>query len=319
MNRIQVHVLIQLLHAKGIGARSLDRILTVIAAKQSNLDEFSRSSDSELSTRFSLRGDVIASYRLSRDVASRIVDRLEQQDVSVIVKGESRYPARLYQILGRLAPPILFVKGNINILEDKSVGFCGSRRSTLESIEATREIAHLLATRTVNVISGYAVGVDMAAHTSALMAKGVTTLVLAEGILDFVPRGSLREWISPTNTLIVSQFLPTGKWMVGNAMQRNETICALSNSMVLIESRSSGGTFAAGNAALRLGRPLFLLSSRAELEDSIAYNHFLNLGAKPINRSHRGYGIEALMDATKHDFEGRRANTELGPLFSLDI
>lgn len=55
--------------------------------------------------------------------------------------------------------------------------------------------------------------------------------------------------------------------------------------MVVIESGTSGGTFEAGKAALRLKVPLFV-ADYAEPAASAAGNvYFLNHGARPLRRS----------------------------------
>jgi DNA processing protein len=106
-------------------------------------------------------------------------------------------------------------------------------------------------------VSGGAKGVDIAAHKTALTHGGTTTVVLAEGILQYRMRHELRDIFDPARTLVVSEFFPEDPWIAGRAMQRNRTICALSRALVLIEARTTGGTFAAGEAALAMGVPLF--------------------------------------------------------------
>jgi DNA processing protein len=42
-----------------------------------------------------------------------------------------------------------------------------------------------------------------------------------------------------------------------NAMQRNKTICALSNAMILIEAKKKGGSIEAGRECLKMRIPIF--------------------------------------------------------------
>ena len=58
--------------------------------------------------------------------------------------------------------------------------------------------------------------------------------------------------------IVVSEYMPRLPWFARNAMQRNRTLCGLSNAVVVIESGLKGGTFEAGKAALALRRPLFV-------------------------------------------------------------
>jgi predicted Rossmann fold nucleotide-binding protein DprA/Smf involved in DNA uptake len=71
-------------------------------------------------------------------------------------------------------------------------------------------------------------------------------------------------------------------WIARNAMQRNRTICGLSDVVIVVESGTSGGTFAAGQTALDLRRPLFVVDY-PEPAPSAAGNHLLlNAGAQPL-------------------------------------
>ena len=69
----------------------------------------------------------------------------------------------------------------------------------------------------------------------------------------------MADLLTEANSVVVSEFPPKLPWSVGNAMQRNRTICGLVHAMIVIEAGTTGGTWAAGQAALELGVPLFVL------------------------------------------------------------
>ena len=98
---------------------------------------------------------------------------------------ESAYPQRLAYILGGRAPKSLSVMGNLEILFDDGVGFCGSRSASAQGLDAARDCAEVSVSQGVTVVSGNAKGVDRVAHRSALANGGRTVLVLAEGISRF--------------------------------------------------------------------------------------------------------------------------------------
>jgi len=68
-------------------------------------------------------------------------------------------------------------------------------------------------------------------------------------------------------------------------MQRNRTICALSRALVLIEARATGGTFAAGEAALAMGLPLFTADYSTQLESNDGNRILLERGAVRLRQS----------------------------------
>jgi DNA processing protein len=109
-------------------------------------------------------------------------------------------------------------------------------------------------------VSGYARGVDMATHVSALSSGGSTIIVLPEGINHFrVKRGPIASVWNPERAIVVSQFSPRRPWSAGNAMTRNDVIIGLSQALVVVEASDKGGTLAAGVRALQLNRRVFAL------------------------------------------------------------
>jgi len=137
-------------------------------------------------------------------------------------------------------------------------------------------------------VSGYANGTDLAAHCGALAVNGATTFVLGEGILNFRTKPEVAELLNEENYVAVSEFSPQMKWKVRNAMQRNRTICGLSNAMIMIESNLSGGTFAAGEIILKLNQPLFVVHYAEPPKSAEGNRHFLDRSAKPLQKNREG-------------------------------
>src|SRR5262249_45378795 len=111
----------------------------------------------------------------------------------------------------------------------------------------------------LSVVSGYARGVDMAAHVAALQQGGKTVVVLPEGIHRFRLKREIAEVWDSARTLVVSQFSPSQPWTTGAAMGRNTVILGMGLSLIVVEARDKGGTLAAGMAALKLNRRVITL------------------------------------------------------------
>jgi DNA protecting protein DprA len=185
----------------------------------------------------------------------------------------------------------LFVRGNLDLFQLPGVGFCGSRNASDKGLQISHDCARLLAEEHINVVSGYAHGIDIEAHRAALEAGGTTTLVLAEGILHFRLKEQLREVAGKgalSRMLVVSEFSPGLPWKAHNAMARNRTICGLSHAMIVIESGLEGGTFEAGKTALELGEPLFCVEYSEPLLSAPGNPYFLRHGAFSLRRSRDG-------------------------------
>ncbi len=200
---------------------------------------------------------------------------LQSARVNFLDPRDDAYPDRLKERLK--SPPWLFYRGPqrapLRLLQRPGVAIVGARNASPLGLRCAERIAQGLAQRGVNVISGYARGVDRMAHLGALKARyGGTTIVLSEGILHFAPKGELRQmdgW--ERRTLILSQFLPTAPWRASQAMARNQLICALSDVVVVIESGPErdargkrSGTFHSGRTALEQGVPLFVIEYKVE-------------------------------------------------------
>jgi len=277
--------------APGVGAVTLHSVLARIARERLTPESFMELDDQAWQTRFGLKPPAIAALRRPDRETTDTWQRLHAGSVKILVLGQPAYPSRLAAFLREAAPPILFVLGNLEIFHLPAVGFCGSRKASEKGLRVAHDCAFHLAQNKINVVSGYAHGVDLAAHEAALQAGGTTSLVLAEGILHFRVKEQLRDLLPEgdfSRILVVSEFSPGLTWKAHNAMTRNRTICGLANAMIVIESGLEGGTFEAGKTALDLGEPLFCVEY-AEPSSSAAGNpYFLQHGAFSLKRSRAG-------------------------------
>jgi DNA processing protein len=195
-------------------------------------------------------------------------EELTNESVAIIHPGLPVYPAGLLDDAEKYGiSPVLFVKGRMALLQAEGVAIAGSRNVSEEGAEIARTVAAELAGRGMNVVSGYAKGVDTLAHLGALEAGGTTTAVLAQGIRTIPVRGDFGDADWEHRVLVVSQFEPDAIWTSYRAMMRNRLICALSRAVLVIESgpeRDSrgrmSGTFNTGKAALEMNKPLFVIS-----------------------------------------------------------
>lgn len=212
-------------------------------------------------------------------------DSLQNSGIRLLSVTDDAYPDRLRVLLERKAPPLLMVRGSIDLLGKLSVGFCGSRKASAKGIATAKDCADQLAREGFNIVSGYAAGVDMATHQAALECGGTTTLVLCEGILNFHVKRDLKDLWDWKRIAVVSEFLPGLPWIAHNAMQRNQTICALSSAMILIEAGSTGGSIEAGRACLRMGLPLFAPEYEGMPESAVGNRELLTQGAHKLRKS----------------------------------
>jgi predicted Rossmann fold nucleotide-binding protein DprA/Smf involved in DNA uptake len=277
--------------APGVGPSALRRVLRKMQHEGLDPRNLLTFEDWKLQAVLDLKAETVSALRSPAEQAFDTWKDLERKGVVVLALGFRGYPDRINQILGDSAPPIIYAVGNRDLLDKPSAGFCGSRQASALGIEIAQQSARLLANESINVVSGYAKGVDIATHSGALEAGGTTTIVLAEGILHFRLKEKDLPWLGddPMSRIVaISEFPPRVPWKAHNAMTRNRTICALSDALVIIESGLEGGTFDAGNAALNLSVPLFCVEYAQPLESAKGNAYFLKHGAIPLKRSHTG-------------------------------
>ena len=198
-----------------------------------------------------------------RDRVERLHEDLTHRGIGLLLATDERYPARLRDL--RSAPPYLFFRGDLTLLDKHGVGMCGSRNASERGLEAARLCGEELAHRSWHVISGYARGVDTETHIASLRAGAGTVIVLAEGILHFRRKRVFADVpFSDETVLVLSQFAPSQRWSAGAAMTRNGVIAALGAALIVVEAGERGGTLNAGEQALAMGRPVLALDFSAE-------------------------------------------------------
>jgi predicted Rossmann fold nucleotide-binding protein DprA/Smf involved in DNA uptake len=208
----------RLLSVRGVGPARLRQVLARARERGIALEE--------LSVRHSELGDVLSAPQHDQfkalDSLEEDLVALENAGISLVSVVDDGYPARMRERLHDQAPPLLWIAGNRDLLSAPTVGFCGSRAASPRGIEVTRDCADQLSRAGCTIVSGYAAGVDMQAHQTALEAGRSTVVVLAEGIRRFRVKRELKSIWSAERTCIVSEFPSSAQWSVGNAMHRPE-------------------------------------------------------------------------------------------------
>jgi DNA protecting protein DprA len=195
-------------------------------------------------------------------------ESLEARRISILHPLHSDFPKKLDRFRSdQNLPGLLYVEGPTSLLRQRSVAIVGSRDADDQVLRATGELAQKLADKGINVISGYARGVDFAAHLASLKGGGTTTAVLSEGLAGFAHKKEIRQYINQFNTAVVSQFTPRARWAAHNAMARNKLVIALADAIVVMtsgperdENNRMSGTFDAGISAQHMGVPTFVVS-----------------------------------------------------------
>lgn len=180
------------------------------------------------------------------------------------------------------SPPLLYVKGNKELLIEDSIAVVGSRTASQISFEFTDNLARLASQNYQVVVSGFAKGIDKAALDASIKYIGHSIIVLPQGILTF---GSgyktYYKQITDGDVLVLSTFHPKWPWKVELAMARNPIIYGLAKHIYVAESSDSGGTWSGVRDGLRKGREIFV--RKPEPGEKNANEQLIAMGAKPVD------------------------------------
>lgn len=217
----------------------------------------------------------IVSSKERLDEMDNLLLELEDKEISVTTITDEDYPERLKSISN--PPPIIYAYGNLDKKIGENIAVVGARKASINGIKNAICFSGELTKKGFVIVSGYAKGIDTAAHIGALKSGGNTVMVLPTGILKFslhLELNELRETIG-SYAIILSEFFPLSGWSVGQAMARNRIIVGLSDGVLVIEAGEKGGTINTAERALKQKKPLFIISS----DITPVSRKLLNMGA----------------------------------------
>jgi DNA processing protein len=220
------------------------------------------------------------------DKAAAEIQSIRALGGDVLVLDDGVYPSLLREIYD--PPIVLYVKGAwTECLDQPCVALVGSRRCSTYGQNAALMLARDLAQRGVTIISGFARGIDAAAHRGALEAGGRTVAVLGTGIDEVYPRDhrKLVEEILDHKGALVSQF-PLGTPPVSeNFPYRNRIISGLSLGVCVVEAAENSGSLITARLAIEQNREVWAVPGNITSRNSFGTNYLIKgAGAKLVQQ-----------------------------------
>ena len=221
----------------------------------------------------------IADWRTAIDLDAELA-RIEKAGVRAVTRADGDYPKNLREIYD--PPLVLYVRGTLTDRDALAIGIVGSRRTTLYGQEMSRKLSYQLARVGVTVVSGLARGIDTAAHTGALQAKGRTVAVIGCGIDTMYPpeNKKLADEIAAKGGAVVSEFPFGVQPDRQNFPMRNRIISGWSLGVVVVEANLKSGALITSKQAMEQGREVFAVPGRADSVLSRGTNRLIKDGAK---------------------------------------
>lgn len=209
----------------------------------------------------------------------RIQHECAELGVSVILPGEPLYPPMLLDDPQR--PAVLFVQGDMASIDRRRVGIVGTRNPTQHGLQTAVRFGHELAEAGVAVVSGLAKGIDGAAHRGALAVVGSAPIaVVANGHGQPYPKRHAALWGDVAKRgVVISEWPPGTPPDAFRFPQRNRILAALSEVLVVVESRERGGSLITARLAAERGVDVFAVPGAVSARSSIGTNRLLRDGA----------------------------------------
>ncbi|OAI93591.1 DNA-processing protein DprA [Pseudomonas putida] len=194
-----------------------------------------------------------------RDGAGAAMRWLEQPGQHLLMWDDPGYPALLAEIPD--PPPLLFVAGNLALVDKPQLAVIGSRRATPPALGTAAAFSRSLAKAGFVITSGLALGIDGAAHQAAIDAGGATIGVLGSGLEKLYPQRhrALARRMLESGSALVSEFPLDAGPQPGNFPRRNRIISGLSLGVLVVEASLASGSLITARLAAEQGREVFAI------------------------------------------------------------
>lgn len=261
-------------------------IIEIYHYKKSNLEEFFSLNESDWISEYELNLQEIEALKISKSEISNnafIAETLQNEGYELIPITSEDYSKTLKDNLKvSYSPPLLYLKGDKEILQENSLAIVGSRNASEISLLFTDQIAEKASLEKSVVVSGFAPGVDKQALESAIKYHARSIIVLPQGIMTFTTGyRTYYKQIIEGEVLLLSTFFPKAPWRVELAMARNPVIYGLAKDIYVAESSDKGGTWSGVIDGLRKNRIIYV--RKPSSDENNANDLLIMKGAIPVN------------------------------------
>ncbi len=188
---------------------------------------------------------------------------VEKQGIDVIFYTDTRYPKRLKNCVD--SPVLLYSKGNADLNNARVVSIVGTRNITEYGRDLCKQLVEDLRQYDVLVVSGLALGVDVAAHKECLKNNVPTVGVVGHGLDRLYPaanRSTADKMLE--NGGLLTEYPSGTKPDRENFPQRNRIVAGMADATVVIEAGIKGGALITAEIANSYNRDVFAFPGRID-------------------------------------------------------
>lgn len=184
---------------------------------------------------------------------------MQENDIDIISILDYDYPYLLKEIY---SPPIcLYIRGNRETLNDENIAMIGCRKCSEYGKNIAQKFSCEISKQKINIVSGFAKGIDEYSHLGAVLANGKTIAVLGNGVDYIYPKENryLIDKILKYDGAIISEFPLGTKPEKINFPLRNRIISGLCKKIIVVEAKKKSGTMITVDFALEQGRDVLVV------------------------------------------------------------
>lgn len=231
----------------------------------------------------------------------------QKSDCTLLTLADEAYPKRLKEIAS--PPLLLFVQGDVALLDEPQIGMVGSRKPTPQGRQDAFDFAQQLSQWGLIVTSGLALGIDGACHEGVLSVGNSTIAILGSGLTNIYPK----EHLSCAHRILEKGAL-VSEIPIGfppkkeHFPRRNRIISGLSLGVVVVEAAKKSGSLITANYALEQGREVFALPGSIHNPMAKGCHALLRQGATCVE--HPSQIVETLAPILTHLSGNASMNSE---------
>ena len=177
---------------------------------------------------------------------------------SIIWYGDADYPA--FSPIRTHLPYMLFCDGQRPDSLRRTAAVVGTRHATYAGIQQAYRFGLEAAGNGMNLVSGFAEGIDQAAMRGAVDAQGPCIGVLGCGHEEEYPclTFELRKRMIDSGGCVLSRFAPHAVAYKSNFLSRNLIIAAYSSFVVAVQAPDKSGTLNTCDYAVQMGKEVYV-------------------------------------------------------------
>lgn len=220
----------------------------------------------------------------SPEIVQRQYENARKLGICFVYREEEAYPRRLRQVENM--PYGLFYRGSLPREDVSGIAVVGAREASGEGRQIAAKFGYELAENGIQVISGMARGIDIAAQRGAMRAaRGRTYGVMGTGVDICYPRQHIEDYMRiQQRGGVISELPLKAPAMPYHFPMRNRIISALSDGILVIEAGKDSGSLITAEIGLEQGREIFVVPGNIVNLRYEGSNELLKSGAIPVTQ-----------------------------------